>query len=146
MGCPFRGRSRRLERQHLCTIAQVVEVVGPCLHHAARLRQELRPVVGSAERVGLAVRQLGLDPLGIDRGQPFGNDRARRRAKSMCRMAAFIVTLLMGRPLLRWFGKQYRPAPVNDCNARSVSAAWVASGTTCAAPVAFDLAPGIRIP
>lgn len=44
--------SLALDRYHLCPLAQLVQVVGPGLHHVPALAQVLRAVVGPAQRVG----------------------------------------------------------------------------------------------
>jgi len=69
-----RGSSRRVDQPCLCTLrrtdrnyvgtsCEVIEIVGPLLHHLAALGQVLGKVVAGAHRIPIAVCKLALDPL-----------------------------------------------------------------------------------
>ncbi len=60
------GRSGGARLEHLCTNSQLVEILGPDIHHLATLFHELSLIVGHAQRPALAVRQLGLDYVRMD--------------------------------------------------------------------------------
>jgi len=46
---------------HVCTSAQCVQIIRPCLHHLPALRQVLCRVIGSSYLVAFAVGKPALD-------------------------------------------------------------------------------------
>ena len=55
------GLPRLAQFKHLRAIAQLVKVIGPCLHHLDPLRHVFGAVVGHAQRAAFAVGKLGFD-------------------------------------------------------------------------------------
>jgi hypothetical protein len=83
-----RSRDTLPQRHHVVALAQLVEVVGPCLHHGAALFNELRPAVGPAQAVAHGVGELGFDDR-LGNPQALGQHRASHRAKAVARHLVF---------------------------------------------------------
>jgi len=67
-----------IEQDHLRPRRELVQVVGPPLHHHAALVEEPRAVVGPPERIFYRVRELVLDQVDA-LVQPLVEQRARNR-------------------------------------------------------------------